>query len=148
MSRALSNDPLTIRLLALGNVPLSLTRSGSGYGSASQQAHVATWNAPDGIRAEAVRAGVLTWTESNVLKHALDLWPWLPEADRRNANRVVSMLFYARRHFGFDNFDRTYLVTVDHFRIRPEKPALPSSQWRKSRLYRLRDRERGSFVTL
>lgn len=145
MSRALSNDPLTQRLQSLSRIPLVVKQVGSGFGTPSQQGHVATWNARDGIRAQAFAAGLLDWDESNVLAHALNHWPWLPESDRRDVNRIVTMLFYIRRNYGFKNFDRNALTTIPQFQIKPPKPR---ELWNTKRTRRQRDRERGTFATL
>lgn len=146
MSSVLSQDPLTVHLTKLATLTTAIERNEPGYGSVSQQAHVATWNCSDGIRAEAFAAGLLTDEENALLKQALELWPWLSDRDRHATNCVVTILFYVRKHFGWDCFDRAILATVTHFRIKPEKPSVPSAQWRKSRQHRLRDRERSSFV--
>ncbi len=129
----------------LRKLPLHLPKRGPGYGTPSQRAHAVAWNGPNGIRAAAARAGLLTWTESNALYHALACWPWLPPADRQHVNRVVTMLFFIRRRYDFANFDRAILMSIEQFRIKPPKSATPA-QWRKPRIQRVR--ERVSFVLL
>lgn len=146
MSYAHSTDPLTIRLARLCKLPLHLPKHGPGYGTPSQWAHAVAWNGPNGIRAAAARAGLLTWTESNALYHALACWPWLSPADRQHTNRVVTMLFFIRRRYNFADFDRVILTSVEEFRIKPPKPSAPPVDWRQPRTRR--GRERVSLVLI
>lgn len=148
MSAALFTDPLTVRLQSLSRIPLVVKQVGPGFGTPSQQGHVATWNAIDGIRAQASATGLLDSDENNTLAHALSYWPWLPESDRRDVNRVVTMLFYIRCNDGFENFDRNALLAIPQFQIKPPKTPKPRELWNTKRTRRQRDRERGTFATL
>lgn len=148
MSSVLSNDPLTVRLQSLARIPASMTQTGAFYGSRSQRDHAESWNATDGIRAQAFAAGGLSGAENDALSHALLYWAWLPESDRRDVNRVVTMLFYIRRNNGFENFDRNTLSTIPQFQIKPPKTPKPRELWNTKRTRRQRDRERGTFATL
>ena len=148
MSSVLSNDPLTIRLQSLARIPASMTQTGTCYGSRSQRDHAESWNATDGIRAQAFAAGGLSGAENDVLSHALFYWAWLPESDRRDVNRVVTMLFYIRCNNGFENFNRHELSSLVQFQIKPPKSPKPRELWNTKRARRGRDRERGSFATL
>src|SRR5690349_8990706 len=108
---ALSLDPLTICLDHLRRLPTIFVKDGPGHASSSQLAHITAWNAAHGIRIEMHRAGVLSLVDSVCLEQGLSRWPWLGEADRRDVNRAMNMLFFIRkmRANGSPNYNRSQL---------------------------------------
>lgn len=139
MSAVLSNDPLSTDLRAITGISLP-TPNGPGYGSASQQGHVANWNTSDGVRFEAAKAGYLTAEENVALKAALDHWPWLDPAQRKTVNRIITMLYTIRKRFGFADPDRTRLSECRDFQRKPKKDPVPRQRWRTSGARRARER--------
>lgn len=145
MSTVLSNDPLSNDLRTIIGMSLP-TPTGPGYGSASEQGHVADWTSDTGIRRAAAVAGYLSHEEDRALMAALNHWPWLDPAQRKTVNRIITMLFTIRKRFGFVEPDRTRLNECREFRRKSKKDPAPRQRWRRSAARR--SRERASFSTL
>lgn len=84
--------------------------------------HQLEWNCENGIRAEAIRCGVLSVDEGTVLEAALSMTAEPPPRVQRAINQLMCLLFCIRKHPTFVRFDREKLMGYTHLPLRSRGP--------------------------